>query len=118
MVVQADIFCASASEATAAVNQLKSDVLSDAASLESAINSQFAADGLSQTVTVQAIMASPQVVLSPPPAQNPGRPPSSGMGVVIGAVAGGIALLLVAVCAFYFLRKKGKNGKEHRVEKV
>ena len=115
VIVQAEIFFTSEAGATAAVSAMSSGVLADAASLGSAINAEFAAASLSQTVTVQAIVAAPQVALSPPSPPPPAPPPSSGMGVIIGAVAGAIALIMVvAVCAFCILRK---TGNEHRVEK-
>ena len=107
VIVYADIYFGTETSATATACVLSQGVLANGASLETAINAQFAAAGLGQTTTVNAILAAPQVAPSPslPP---PAAPlPSSATGLLIPAIAGGVvAFVLAAVCTFYLLRRK------------
>ena len=113
VIVHADIFLRTEASAIVTASVLSSGVLADAASLETAINAQFAADSLSHTATVRAILAAPLVAPSPPSpppaAPPPAAPlPSSDVGLIVAAIAGGvIALVFAAVCAFNVLRRKG-----------
>ena len=114
VVVIADIFFGTQSGATFGASQLSSGVMADRASLETAINSQFTADGIGMTTTVQSLLVPPQyVVVAPSPpsgtSSTTGSAEATGAGstiVIIGAGAGGgVALLLVIVLILYFRRK-------------
>ena len=108
VVVTAEIFVASAAAAETAANDLSTGVLSDAASLEAALTTQFQADGVDTSVlAVEQITEAPAVASAAPPQEAAA---SSGLSVIIivgvAAAVGAAVLLVVAV-----LVRKRKKGK-------
>ena len=96
VIVNADIFFGSQTGATFGASQLSTGVLADTSSLETAVNAQFAADGLGITTTVQSLLAAPQAVVGdvampspPPPSPPPPSPPPPGILAVVSAEATG-----------------------------
>lgn len=113
VLVTADISFDTILEAASGVSRLYNGVLSDAASLETALNARFTADGLGLTTTVQELRSAPQAVglrpsppLPPQPPTTPAPAPSSAVGLggvisgrIVGAVAGMLVVLLILLGA-------------------
>ena len=118
VVVSSDIFFATETGASVGASALSRGVLADAASLETAISDQLAADGLGDddiSITVAAISTPPQAVVevaatppsSPPPIAPTRAGSGSGAGGIIGAV---VVILIIAACVLVICRKYKETG--------
>ena len=108
VVVTAEIFVASAAAAETAANDLSTGVLSDAASLEAALTTQFQADGVDTSVLAVEQITEAPAVASAAPSQEAAA--SSGLSVIIivGVAAAVGAAVLLAAAVLVRKRKKGK----------
>ena len=92
VIVEAELYFATADGATFAVSQLLAGIFASPSALENALNMQFERDLVGVTASVQQILVAPEY--------------GGGMAVVvIGAAAGGVVAVLVLV----FLRKRSKS---------
>ena len=96
VIVQADIVLATAEGATFAASQLSAGVLASSETLETALNTQFKADGVEATASVQAIVDAPEVVSTGDDSQGVGT--SLLVGIVVSGVAAVLLGLLFGVC--------------------
>ena len=107
VLIAAEIFFATQSGANFAASTLSTGVVATATSLETAINEQFAADGLGSWVSVQQLLSAPQAIIEGATSEES----SSGAGVIVvivGAGGGvGAVVLLVCLCA---MRRRGKSS--------
>ena len=131
VLVDADVFFGTETGASAAATRLSAGVLADAASLQTALNTQFAAMGLGLTTTVQELRVGPQAISSLPPPSSPPPPPgptppepsppsptplsppppaSDSLIIIIIAGAASAVVVLVLIAAAVCLRRKAKKG--------
>jgi hypothetical protein len=104
VIVQADIVLATAEGANFAASQLSAGVLASSETLETALNTQFKADGVDATASVQAIVDAPEVVSTGDDSQGVRT------SLLVGIVVSGVAVLLgllFGVCVLW--RKQRKN---------
>jgi hypothetical protein len=104
VIVQADIVLATAEGANFASSQLSAGVLASSETLETALNTQFKADGVDATASVQAIVDAPEVVSTGDDSQGVRT------SLLVGIVVSGVAVLLgllFGVCVLW--RKQRKN---------
>jgi len=110
VLVAADIFFETQASASAGATSLSTGVLANAATLETALNTQFAAAGLG-TITVSTISTVPQVVvlmappIAPPPVA-PSAPASDSSGAIIGVVVALVVLLVFGGVVVLICKKK------------
>ena len=95
VIVQADIFFATEGGAALANDQLSTGVLASSAALETALNTQFEADGLSVTASVQQISQAPQALTS-----------NDDSTIGVGAGGGAVVVLLLVVGVVVLRRMK------------
>ena len=91
VIVNADIFFATQAGADSASPRLWTGVLANATALQTAVNAQFAADGLGITSTVLELQAAPET--------------ASNMPVIIAAAAAGGVVLLLLLLTFVLKRR-------------
>ena len=104
VVVQADIVLSTAEGATFAASQLSAGVLASSETLETALNTQFKADGVEATASVQAIVDAPEVLSTGDDSQG------GDTSLLVGIIGLGVAAvlgLLSGVCVLW--RKQRKN---------
>ena len=107
VIVQADIVLATAEGANFAASQLSAGVLASSETLETALNTQFKADGVDATASVQAIVDAPEVVSTGDDSQGVRT------SLLVGIVVSGVAVLLgllVGVCALWRKQRKNTGG--------
>lgn len=97
VMVNADVFFGTQAGAASGASRLSTGVVASATSLETALNAQFAADGLGVTTTVQELLAAPQAVAV-------GE--STGLFLGIGFGAGGLVLLFIIVLVIVVRRAR------------
>ena len=103
VVVQADIVLATVEGATFAASQLSAGVLASSEALETALNTQFEADGVEATASVQAIVDAPEVLSTGDDSQG------GDTSLLVGIIGLGVAAVLglSGVCVLW--RKQRKN---------
>ena len=96
VIVEAELYFATADGATFAVSQLLAGIFASPSALENALNMQFERDLVGVTASVQQILVAPEY--------------GGGMAVVvIGAAAGGVVAILILVLVLL----KAKHRKGH-----
>ena len=107
VVVQADIVLATAEGATFAASQLSAGVLASSEALETALNTQFKADGVDATASVEVIMDAPEVISTRDDSQG-----GSTIGIVagVGVTAAVLGLFLVGVWVVWLKQRKHIGG--------
>ena len=103
VVVQADIVLATAEGATFAASQLSAGVLASSEALETALNTQFKADGVDATASVEVIMDAPEVISTRDDSQG-----GSTVGIVagVGVAAAVLGLFLVGAGVVWLKQRK------------
>ena len=98
VIVEAELYFATADGATFAVSQLLAGIFASPSALENALNMQFERDLVGVTASVQQILVAPEY--------------GGGMAVVvIGAAAGGVVAILILVLVLL----KVKHRKGHAI---
>ena len=105
MLVAAVISFGTQGGATFGASRLSTGVLADAASLQTAVNAQFEADGLGVTTTVHAIRAAPEAVVEGSATAQALTPILIGAGAAV--IVSIIIVVVVVVCC---CKKKKKRG--------
>ena len=108
VIVQADIVLATAEGATFAASQLSAGVLASSETLETALNTQFKADGVEATASVQAIVDAPEVLSTGDDSQGVGT--SLLVGIVVLGVAAVLLGLLFGVWVLWRKQRKNFDG--------
>ena len=113
VVVQADIVLATAEGATFAASQLSAGVLASSEALETALNTQFKADGVDATASVQVIMDAPEVTSTGDDSQG-----GSTVGIVAGVGVAAAVLGLFLVGVGVVRRRLQRTQRRVRVDSV
>ena len=106
VVVQADIVLSTAEGATFAASQLSAGVLASSEALETALNTQFEADGVEATASVQAIVDAPEVVSTGDDSQGGDTSLLFGIVAGVGVAAAVLGLFLVGVGVVWLKQRK------------
>ena len=110
VVVQADIVLSTAEGATFAASQLSAGVLASSEALETALNTQFEADGVEATASVQAIVDAPEVVSTGDDSQGGDTSLLFGIVAGVGVAAAVLGLFLVGVWVVWLKQRKNIGG--------
>ena len=110
VVVQADIVLATAEGATFAASQLSAGVLASSEALETALNTQFKADGVDATASVQVIMDAPEVTSTGDDSQGGDTSLLFGIVAGVGVAAAVLGLFLVGVWVVWLKQRKHIGG--------
>ena len=110
VVVQADIVLSTAEGATFAASQLSAGVLASSEALETALNTQFEADGVEATASVQAIVDAPEVVSTGDDSQGGDTSLLFGIVAGVGVAAAVLGLFLVGVWVVRLKQRKNIGG--------